>query len=126
MPQNAIVGDHSKTKYMPLKLAKEHWLKEIYTTGVSDIVQLLITHFDKRNAYLITWNLAENTEHSMYQTKFKRENFVENMVMKSLGSRRNQNFNLFLEEQALINLESNVPCQYIDKFNQVKRPLGIL
>jgi hypothetical protein len=111
---------------MPLHLRQDHWLKAIYTTGVSDIIQLLVTDFMKRTFFIVTWNLATNTEHSIYQQRFRRDNFVENMMLKSLGSRRNQNFNLFLEDGAIMNLESNVPCQYIDRFNGLQRPLGIM
>jgi hypothetical protein len=42
------------------------WLRSVYTTGVADLIQLLVLEPDEGRAYVITWNFKYNREHSLY------------------------------------------------------------
>jgi hypothetical protein len=52
--------------------------------------------------------------------------YPQNCLVRNLGSRREQNFNFYLEEGAIINLETNVPTQYMASKLKNPVPTGIL
>jgi hypothetical protein len=56
----------SRVSTVPLEIGQGLWLREIYTTGVADLIQMLIIEQDTQRAYIITWNFMFNREHSIY------------------------------------------------------------
>ena len=49
-----------------INLGSEVWVQNIYSTGVDDLVQLIIINDDIKRHYVLTWNLQLNREHSNF------------------------------------------------------------
>ena len=76
---------------------------------------------------MLTWNLEQNREHSLYQSTFVPKVFPENLFMRGLAYTKQQEFNYIIDHNAIINLENNMPVQFFDMENEVEAiPFGSL
>ena len=75
---------------------------------------MVIIDDNNNRIFIITWNLKQNREHSLFQTTYAPEIFPENLIMKGQACQKQQNFNYFLDNGAIINLDNNLPVQFFD------------
>lgn len=68
----------------------------------------------QRRVYLVTWNLRLNREHSLYQTTYEDGIFPEKLILSGNCTAKEKDFNFFLDKNALVNMESNLPVQFFD------------
>jgi hypothetical protein len=114
-------------KLFNLTLGPNIWVEACYATGVEGILQLFLIDDEKQRLFVVTWNMEVNREHSMYQTRMKPGVFPENLMLHSYGTNSHKNFNFFLEDGVIINLSSNLPCQFFDKENEADLlPRGLI
>lgn len=110
-----------------ITLGAEVWIENCFPTGIEDLVQFLVIDDANNRVYIITWNLQNNREHSLFQSKYAPEVFPENLVLRGAGYLKQQDFNYFMDNGAIINLESNLPVQFFDMENEADTmPIGYL
>ena len=96
----------------------EVWVDHVYTTGVEDLVQIFIMDDRKRLIFILTWNLQFNREHSIYQTTYGENVYPENLLLRGYVDQKRIDFNFFMDNGAIINLETNCPLQLFDMENE--------
>lgn len=96
----------------------EVWIENVISTGVNDLVQLFIVDDVNRRLFVITWNLQFNREHSLFQSTYAEDVFPENLIMRGKAYNKQQDFNYFLDNGAVINLDTNLPVQFFDIENE--------
>ena len=72
----------------------------------------------KRLIFILTWNLQFNREHSIYQTTYGENVYPENLLLRGYGVQKRIDFNFFMDNGAIINLETNCPLQLFDMENE--------
>lgn len=96
----------------------EVWIENVISTGVNDLVQLFIVDDVNHRLFVITWNLQFNREHSLFQSTYAEDVFPENLIMRGKAYNKQQDFNYFLDNGAVINLDTNLPVQFFDIENE--------
>lgn len=96
----------------------EVWIENVISTGVNDLVQLFIVDDVNHRLFVITWNLQMNREHSLFQSTYAEDVFPENLIMRGKAYNKTQDFNYFLDNGAVINLDTNLPVQFFDVENE--------
>lgn len=108
--EKSVLGMHATNSInFALDPGAEVWIENVFTTGVEDLIQLFIIDDSNRRLYIITWNLQNNREHSMFQSTYAPDVFPENLIMKGKSYLKQQDFNYFLDNGAIINLDTNLP-----------------
>jgi len=54
----------------------------------------------------------------MFQSTFASDVFPENLIMKGQAYLKQQDFNYFMDNGAIINLDTNLPVQFFDTENE--------
>lgn len=63
----SVLGMHAHNAInFDISPGAEVWIENIYSTGVEDLIQLFIIDDANRRLFIITWNLQNNREHSMF------------------------------------------------------------
>lgn len=96
----------------------EVWVENVFSTGVEDLIQLFIIDDVNLRLFIITWNLKSNREHTLFQSSYAEDIFPENLIMKGTSYLKQQDFNYFLDNGAIINLDTNLPVQFFDMENE--------
>jgi len=129
MPREKSVLGMSATNSIPFGIepGAEVWIENIYATGIEDLVQLFIIDDAQKRLFIITWNLQLNREHSIFQTTYGPDVFPENLIMRGKHYYKQQDFNYFMDNFSIINLETNLPIQFFDTENETDvLPTGVL
>lgn len=65
--ENSVLGMHANSAInFDISPGAEVWIENIYSTGIEDLIQLFIIDDANRRLFIITWNLQNNREHSMF------------------------------------------------------------
>ena len=117
--EESILGMHATNSInFSVSPGAEVWIENIYSTGVEDLIQLFIIDDANRRLFIITWNLQNNREHQMFQSTYADDVFPENLLMKGQSYLKQQDFNYFMDNGAIINLDTNLPVQFFDLENE--------
>ena len=87
----------------------------VRTTCQPHIIQIIAKDNTDNILIILTWDFKDNTEISMYQQNCTSDEYPENYVVKGL----NEKMNYFINQQQIIDLESNIPLQK-SKHNSLK------
>jgi hypothetical protein len=96
----------------------EVWIENVISTGVNDLIQLFVIDDVNRRLFVVTWNLQYNREHSLFQSTYAEDVFPENLIMRGKAHNKTQDFNYFLDNGAVMNLDTNLPVQFFDIENE--------
>ena len=98
---------YSKNEFndINVELGPDFEISKIWSTSVRNHIQIVAKDAKKRVMIVITWDLDQNIEASMFQYEYKAETRPENYVVKGM----NQKYNYFVNENQIIDLEHNIP-----------------
>lgn len=90
-------GFVTESQDFALELGPEIWIQDFYQTGVMDLIQLLVLDDVNQRLFIITWNLTNNREHSLFQSTYREDVFPENCILHGWGQEKAQDFNFYID-----------------------------
>ena len=107
--QSVLGMHHTNDIEFAITPGAEVWIENVISTGVNDLIQLFVIDDVNRRLFVITWNLQLNREHSLFQSTYAEDVFPENLIMRGKAHNKSQDFNYFLDNGAVMNLDTNLP-----------------